>query len=240
LCGAVVKEIQKAKRNPSSYFIDESVLQDGSLYITTPIDPLFLFLNRLDKARKKQGDNDDGMFVDIPEILNDPDCPNFQKYFSNKLSIYPLHLICDVKEMDESRFYRLNDNKVIQWLKRKVDNTIDFILSMKNPSYLVISSLKIIKDEQKLTNKQLITVSINIVAEYLSNKWLKLLQQEYGIAFKPRNNVSQSTPQKRKQEITNTPPSKKRKTSTKKNTQVGENQTKITQFMINKKILNVH
>lgn len=46
-------EINRAIERPSSWFVDDTVDDDGSLYIATPIDPLFILLQLLEKHRKQ-------------------------------------------------------------------------------------------------------------------------------------------------------------------------------------------
>jgi len=46
-------EISKFHNKPSSWFIDNSVRYDGSLYVTTPIDTLYLLLPFLEKMSKQ-------------------------------------------------------------------------------------------------------------------------------------------------------------------------------------------
>ncbi len=53
LCNEQLLEIQRASDDPSSWFVDNTVQQDGSIYFTTPVDPLFIFLPLLEDSRKQ-------------------------------------------------------------------------------------------------------------------------------------------------------------------------------------------
>lgn len=46
-------EIMEFKEEPRSWFIDNTVQQDGTLLISTPVDPIFMILPYLARARSK-------------------------------------------------------------------------------------------------------------------------------------------------------------------------------------------
>ena len=45
-------EIQRIHHAPSSWFIGEDIIQDGSMYLCTRVDPVYLLLPILLKARQ--------------------------------------------------------------------------------------------------------------------------------------------------------------------------------------------
>ncbi|KAI3883034.1 hypothetical protein MKX03_003459 [Papaver bracteatum] len=62
-----LQELNWFKQSYGSWFLGDYVCQDGGLYITTAIDPVFLFLPIFDEARlKKNGDQ--GMFRSVDEV----------------------------------------------------------------------------------------------------------------------------------------------------------------------------
>jgi len=67
-----ILEIQKFYNEPSSWFVDETIQQDGSLYVATPIDPLFLFVPLLEKGRNKN-EKRDGVFSSIEDMITSND-----------------------------------------------------------------------------------------------------------------------------------------------------------------------
>ena len=80
----------------SSWFKDDSVITEGSLYLVTEMDPLFLFIPLLQK-QKKETNGGSGHFYTIENLLN------YDKEFAyHKLKdcislVETLPLICDTQ-----------------------------------------------------------------------------------------------------------------------------------------------
>jgi ribonuclease H2 subunit B len=80
----------------SSWFIDDVIHKDGSLYVATPIDPLFLLLPLLVQHRKKSADYR-GYFCTLEQILSQTECDIDQTSLLMKLKNLNPSLICDKK-----------------------------------------------------------------------------------------------------------------------------------------------
>lgn len=120
-------EIQQTRhKRCASWFIDETVQKDGSLFVLTPVDPLFLALPILDKARFEHAtkeSKESGIF-----------CTAFQIFEQNNLlhkfvQHEQLELLCDVKGLHMffshvpidlgDMVYRFSDTKAMSWLQKK-------------------------------------------------------------------------------------------------------------------------
>ncbi|MCO5594068.1 hypothetical protein L7F22_048089 [Adiantum nelumboides] len=121
LTGDVLQEVHWFKEQFSSWFLGNHVLEDGSLYVGTPMDPIFLLLPILDEARMKKAE-DDGKFRSLEEILYVEGYPGYQQF--SCLLGDALDAVCEVREIGTSKFYRLDDFKVLSWLCCKVKNTM--------------------------------------------------------------------------------------------------------------------
>ncbi|KAI5070410.1 hypothetical protein GOP47_0014753 [Adiantum capillus-veneris] len=128
LTGDILQEVHWFKEQFSSWFLGDHVLEDGSLYVGTPVDPIFLLLPILDEARMKKAD-DAGKFRSLEEILYVEDYPGYQ-HFSCLLGD-TLDSVCEVREIGTSKFYRLNESKVLSWLCCKVNNTMKGLSSLE-------------------------------------------------------------------------------------------------------------
>mmetsp|Transcript_11828 Transcript_11828/g.28241 ORF Transcript_11828/g.28241 Transcript_11828/m.28241 type:complete len:338 (+) Transcript_11828:3-1016(+) len=121
-----VLEIRRAGRqNFSCWFVGDYCQKDGDVVFATKIDPLFLALPILDKARNKTSEHA-GRFCDKEQIFSSwpehsADCMTLAA--SNGMD---LHVICDVKEVGDDHYYRLNDDKVLAWARAKVQATSAF------------------------------------------------------------------------------------------------------------------
>ncbi|KXN72444.1 hypothetical protein CONCODRAFT_16190 [Conidiobolus coronatus NRRL 28638] len=151
-------EVQKFEQTLNSWLIKNFIVKDGSLYVITPIDCIFLFLNKLDTVRfnnSKDSTNEAGKFIDINDISSQCLPEEFRKNsnISDKLKI-----VCNEKTIPglESSFLRLNDAKVLKWLSLKV---------------------------KKLTaNNDFTDVeSIEIISEYLNEAWTDKLYKHLNV-----------------------------------------------------------
>uniref|UniRef100_A0A6B2L8U7 Ribonuclease H2 subunit B n=1 Tax=Arcella intermedia TaxID=1963864 RepID=A0A6B2L8U7_9EUKA len=189
-----ILEIQKVKRNPSSYFIDETVQQDGSLYITTDIDPLYLILPRLQEARRKKNSVDEGFYVDTNEIFLNAESPYHNLKYLKDSKNCNLGVLCDVKVSGDNEYYRLNDDKVIEWLKRKVDQIADKIKSYPEIHPLAFSRSQVSGysslPNESINNDQLFCLTLGMLSEYLPSDIYSALVKSYGAKEMEQSSLS--------------------------------------------------
>ncbi|KHJ81705.1 protein family protein, partial [Oesophagostomum dentatum] len=91
-----------------SWFYGESVVSDGAIRLLSPIHPLFLALPYFMKSKSK--------FVELEEILNDAECPSIAVLLKNDQLLKNLDKIADVKEVCDTKVYRFNENKTLEWI----------------------------------------------------------------------------------------------------------------------------
>jgi hypothetical protein len=132
---ATLLEIQKfsepATSEPRSWLIAggiERVQQDGSLFLATPLDPLFLLLPRLRKLRGADADRPAGYYKPMSELSDAPDGVDeheahaFEKCvigIPQDQLLKRLRAICDVNDKYDEPMLRLSDEKLRAWLRRK-------------------------------------------------------------------------------------------------------------------------
>jgi hypothetical protein len=105
-----VFEVIQCTRSHSSWFInDQHVLQDGSLYIISPINLLFLLLPSLWSHARTN-------FIPITTIMND----SFkQLQLDDDFILEKLKSICDINPDKDS--IKLNEEKLIIWLNDRIN-----------------------------------------------------------------------------------------------------------------------
>jgi len=117
--GSDVWEVQRIYQPPSSW-LDlkrEEIQEDGSLYMCTRIDPLFLALPLLERGRKKTSDHD-GYFLQLDQLLPTSSFPpSLLRHPSFTDSIAT---ICQKRDGWDSAVWRLDDEKVVSWLRAKM------------------------------------------------------------------------------------------------------------------------
>ncbi|GAB2276163.1 hypothetical protein Dimus_010898 [Dionaea muscipula] len=155
-----LQELHWFKQSYGSWFLGDYVCEDGGLYVSTPIDPVFVLLPIFEEGRLKKGE-DPGKFRQINEIIFVEGHPGYQHLLSAAERSMPS--VCDVKEVGSMKFFRLNDSKVLTWLCKKVYRLRETLLKLGN-NYAA-------QDE-----KHTLSDAVSIIGEYLNDEpWLKLL-----------------------------------------------------------------
>ncbi|OVA08302.1 Ribonuclease H2 [Macleaya cordata] len=155
-----IQELHWFKQSYGSWFLGDYVCEDGGLYIATPIDPVFLLLPIFEEARMKN-EGDQGKFRQLDEILFVNTYPGFQHLLS--IAEDSMQIVCEMKEVGSSKFFRLNDSKVLAWLCHKVHQ-----LKMTLPT--------LDKNYGAQNEKDMLTEVVSILGEYLKEEpWLNLL-----------------------------------------------------------------
>ncbi|KAK9265672.1 hypothetical protein L1049_001682 [Liquidambar formosana] len=155
-----LQELHWFKRSYGSWFLGDYVCEDGCLYIATPVDPVFIMLPIFEEARMKKGD-DPGKFRQLDEILFINGYPGYQHLLS--IAENAMQIVCEIKVIGSSKFFRLDDLKVIAWLYYKV-------LQLKQ-ALLTLDKKYAAQDE-----RDTLSDAVSILGEYLKDEpWLKLL-----------------------------------------------------------------
>uniref|UniRef100_A0A803PW02 Ribonuclease H2 subunit B n=1 Tax=Cannabis sativa TaxID=3483 RepID=A0A803PW02_CANSA len=156
----VLQEMHWFKQPYSSWFLGDYVTEDGRLYTATSVDPIFIFLPIFEEGRMKKGD-DLGKFRQLDEIMLIDGFPGYQHLLS--IAEKSMQLVCEVKEIGSSKFFRLDDSKVICWLYHKVCQLKQTLLTLD-------------KNYAAQDEKDTLSDAVSILGEYLkADPWLELL-----------------------------------------------------------------
>ncbi|XP_019053723.1 PREDICTED: ribonuclease H2 subunit B [Nelumbo nucifera] len=156
-----IQEFHWFKQSYGSWFIGDYVCEDGCLYTATPIDPIFILLPIFEEARMKKA-NDQGKFRPLDEILFVSGYPGYQHLLC--VAEDSMRIVCEIKEIGSTKFYRLDDSKVLAWLCHKV-HQLKLTLPTLDKNYAALDE----KDTCTMTEVVL------LLGEYLKEPWLKLL-----------------------------------------------------------------
>lgn len=156
----MLQELQWFKNLYGSWFLGDYITEDGRLHLSTPIDPVFIMLPIFEEARMKKGD-DLGRFRQLDEILFIDGYPGYLQLMSVVENC--MQVVSEVKEVGSSKFFRLDDSKVLRWLCYKVCQ-LKQTLPKLDKNYAVQSE------------KDTLIDAVSILGEYLKEKpWLQLL-----------------------------------------------------------------
>ena len=171
----------------------QAVLQDGRIFLATPIDPLFFLLPLLENARGASEEHK-GFYKPLSECFNTDDHALLLEQEISKLPHLNKRLscICDINDNYDEVMVRLNDEKVISWLRRKTCALSQHLetVSGETASQTAASStsdpcqfeqeVETIRPDAKA---DFVAAAIALVSEYLRPPWTKTLVESFGISY---------------------------------------------------------
>ncbi|XP_063300911.1 ribonuclease H2 subunit B isoform X1 [Pelobates fuscus] len=122
--GQQLCELKAFHEKCRSWFIGQTVQQDGRLLFASPADPLFFLLYYLLKAYKEQG-----KFQPLEQIVVDEEFPSCNMLLKCNQVAQTVHHITEEKEIGNKTFYKYSKEKTLAWLKKKVDQTVKVLKS---------------------------------------------------------------------------------------------------------------
>ncbi|KAI1300552.1 hypothetical protein EDD11_006097 [Mortierella claussenii] len=148
---------------------------DGSIYIITPIDPVFVFVPILDIVRQKSSESQ-GRFLTVDSIFESDQYTSLRHLAHLHQVEKHLSLVCQVQESASMNTFRLDDEKTMGWLKRKVE-----LLINKFPSIpVLVDSIAYTESLPEICRIEAIAQSaLRLVSAYLSEEWATKLAAEY-------------------------------------------------------------
>ncbi|XP_062862202.1 ribonuclease H2 subunit B [Trichomycterus rosablanca] len=206
---ARVYEVKAFTQDLHSWFIDQTVQKDGRLLFVTPVDPLFLLLPYLQNAAM------DGKFKPLQQMVMDEEYPGCIALLKCMQALDTLHHVADKKEVGSQEFHRYNKEKSMEWLKKKVLNTVS---GLKKSDICVGGGVKSttyvrVKQETDVTDEDYLCYAYGLISEYISEELSKHLYKHLQL---PELSIQKELE----------PPSKKRKLSDKP-VEAGEDYTKF-------------
>lgn len=166
--------------SPRSWFIGNSVQQDGSLHVMSPIDPLFILIPILDKARRKTTESD-GVYLPISDLAETfPAALELCRVLSLSSVTSRIASLCDVQSCgSDILVYRLSDEKVITWLKSRVDKIVDKFESLRVLKRLSSKYTSIPSDDARLQMLVRHRIALQVIDDYLNDAWSERLSGVY-------------------------------------------------------------
>lgn len=100
-----------------SWFIDDHMASDGKLYIPVAMDPLYFVLNYFTKSPTKA--------VPLDQLLEDDTVNNNRQLLEViELDLNQVKEISDQKGPDDLKAFKYNEEKTLEWLKKKFDQVV--------------------------------------------------------------------------------------------------------------------
>uniref|UniRef100_A0A663MAM6 Ribonuclease H2 subunit B n=1 Tax=Athene cunicularia TaxID=194338 RepID=A0A663MAM6_ATHCN len=169
-------EVKAFHEEYRSWFIGQTVQQDGRLLFVTPMDPLFLVLYYLIKADKERG-----KFQPLDQVVLDseyPSCPLLLKCADVKQYI---HHVTEEKEIGSQKFHRYSQEKTLKWLKIKVSQTVKALKSNNISVGERVHAAAFISGKQTTDTKEdYVRYAHGLISEYIPEDLSKELQKYLG------------------------------------------------------------
>ncbi|KAL1929402.1 hypothetical protein VTP01DRAFT_1540 [Rhizomucor pusillus] len=178
-------ELQKVSGcgRKASWMIDHSLYKDGSLYLVSPVDPLYISLPILERARNKTSDSQ-GRFRVLDEIFSAEHVgEGCQVEIFKRLegfSTQVMHLCDEQKVTEDIRMYRLSDDKVLSWLQKKTDSLLskfEQIPALANSASEICSGTESESEKVDIRRRE----AVYLLSKYLSKSWFSKLLESYGL-----------------------------------------------------------
>ncbi|XP_064032316.1 ribonuclease H2 subunit B isoform X2 [Pogoniulus pusillus] len=168
-------EVKAFHEEYHSWFIGQTVQQDGRLLFVTPMDPLFLILYYLIKADKEQG-----KFQPLDQVVQDSEYPSCLLLLKCADVEQYIHHVTEEKEIGSQKFHKYSQEKTLKWLKKKVSQTVK---ALKSNNIIVgerVYAATFVNDKQITDTKEdYVRYAHGLISEYipedLSKKLLKYL-----------------------------------------------------------------
>ncbi|KAF9378274.1 Ribonuclease H2 subunit B [Podila verticillata] len=100
-----------------SWFVGETIQSDGSLYMITPLDPIFMFIPILEIVRQ-QTSGSAGRFMVVDDIFENDQYTSLRHLTQLHSVEKLLAQICEVRD-GSLKTFRMDDERVMAWLKKK-------------------------------------------------------------------------------------------------------------------------
>ena len=182
-----IYELLQFNEKHRSWFLDDTVCSNGKIYYTTRIDPLFIFLQYLEKHCKTKAQPLDQIMEGSAVI------------FVNFLKLQQMKMVADQKGPDDLKAFLFSEEKTLKWLKKKFTLTQE---SLRNQSIVSsgVSSMNFVKssiDHGAVDEEAITETALGIISEYISLDLIEKLDEVNGISKKSLDPISQ----KRKSEV---------------------------------------
>ena len=93
-----------------------------------------------------------------------------------------LPLICDTKEVGDTLYYRLSEEKVINWLRYKVEHLCGHLELIPDIATLVRAQASGFRSRgTTVTPTELVKIAIGFLGEYLEPEWITVLESKIGL-----------------------------------------------------------
>lgn len=194
--GKKVYEVIQMNDGFRSWFADEIIIRDGSLYMTSQINPIYLVMPYLTQS------NNIFKFMELRDILEDEEFPQLKQL--STCDLIDLNNISDSKIDDEITYYRFNKEKALKWLEKRIHFIIKFLKDnnvMINPPSVADNFITNAPPESPEEHEYLLH-SFGMLSEYLDDEMVNNLYEHMKFGeFEEAKDSKNVSPQIKKRKL---------------------------------------
>ncbi|NXA33835.1 RNH2B Ribonuclease, partial [Eudromia elegans] len=191
-------EVKCFQEEYHSWFIGQTVEQDGRLLFVTPMDPLFLILYYLIKAYKENG-----KFQPLDQVVLDSEYPYCSWLLKCADVKQYIHHVTEEKEIGSQKFHRYSQEKTLKWLKKKVNQTVK---ALKSNNIIVgqrVQSATFINGNPNTDSEEdYVRYAHGLISEYIPEDLSKELSKYLGL---PELTSPTQEPQLKRRKLSDVP-----------------------------------
>ena len=154
-------QLQRFTTGTNSMIVNNLISKEGGLYTTSKYDPLYLLLFVM-----KSGCSDS--FRPLYDIVFEADQPDLIQMIESLQLEEQLKHIADVQKVDDTCYFKYNEQSTLNWLDKKFNNLIK-----------VIPSIKCL--EQNLVRLTVEEIALRLLLENLPNDLQETLKLKYNL-----------------------------------------------------------
>ncbi|EKX53245.1 hypothetical protein GUITHDRAFT_100952 [Guillardia theta CCMP2712] len=177
-----VLEVKRAKRNKySCWFVGDSCIAEGDFFLATRVDPLFLALPFLEKARNKTAEHA-GRFCSKEQIFIDNPDDESASILNSVTKQDDLSVLCDVQLVGDDQYFRLSDDKVLGWMRSKVFAVVEYVVADPSKEESMSEKIKLMEQADGIrSERERMIFGILLVGDYLAEQWVQSLKASFGV-----------------------------------------------------------
>ncbi|KAF6257115.1 ribonuclease H2, subunit B [Scenedesmus sp. NREL 46B-D3] len=156
-------EANRVKHAATSWLVGDFFISDGSAFLASPINVVYVLLALLRSTSNEAA----GMFQEAESLLCCEEWPAAQQLLG--LAAQQLPCICDVKALEDGCYYRLNNDKVLAYLRVCV---LQALAAFQAHSPASMAGLPPLQQQAYV---------LGYLREYLSQAWHDKLLASYGL-----------------------------------------------------------
>lgn len=190
-------EILKFSEKYRSWFCNDSVQEDGSLYILSPIDPIFLAIPYLSKIAKK------GKYMTLDQTFIDDNYQHGLARLESCLSCSQLERLCDRKGPADLSAFKLNTEKLITWLSQKVEHLAAHLKTTNLHVGTGSQACNFMKSSTSdaYSHDDYLSYAFEFVHDYIDEEISQSLKSSLKIVSTPKANQEDQAPPSKRQKL---------------------------------------